>query len=99
MPAVAPRTIVEPKTRRPRLYRVLLLNDDFTPRTLVVAILEAEFRMSADEALQVMLDAHRCGLCVVAVFQKDVAETKAVRATDAAREKGYPLLFVVEPEK
>lgn len=99
MPAATPRTIVEPKTQRPRLYRVLLLNDDFTPREFIVTVLKAEFRMSADEALGVMLDALRCGLCVVAVFQKDVAETKAARATDAAREKGYTLLFAVEPEK
>lgn len=99
MPVTAPRTVVKPKTQRPRLYKVLLLNDDFTPREFVVTVLKAEFRMSADQAQKVMITAHRQGLCVVAVFQKDVAETKAARATDAAREKGYPLLFAVEPEK
>ncbi len=99
MPVATPRTVVRPKTQKPKLYRVLLLNDDFTPRAFVVSVLAAEFRMSADQAEQVMITAHRRGLCVVAVFQKDVAETKATRATDAAREKGFPLLFAVEPEK
>ena len=98
MPVTAPRTVVKPKTQRPKLYKVLLLNDDFTPREFVVTVLKAEFRMNADQAQKVMITAHRHGLCVVAVFQKDVAETKAARATDAAREKGYPLLFAVEPE-
>jgi ATP-dependent Clp protease adaptor protein ClpS len=98
MPVAAPRTAARPKTQRPKLYRVLLLNDDFTPREFVVTVLKAEFSMNADQAQRVMITAHRRGLCVVAVFQKDVAETKAARATDAAREKGYPLLFAVEPE-
>ncbi len=99
MPVTTPRTVVKPKTQKPKLYKVLLLNDDFTPREFVVSVLAAEFRMSADQAQRVMITAHRHGLCVVAVFQKDVAETKAARATDAAREKGFPLLFAVEPEK
>ena len=99
MPVAAPRTAVKPKVQQPKLYKVLLLNDDFTPREFVVGVLKAEFRMNADQAQRVMIGAHRRGLCVVAVFQKDVAETKAARATDAAREKGYPLLFAVEPEK
>lgn len=98
MPVAAPRTTVKPKVQQPKLYRVLLLNDDFTPREFVVSVLAGEFRMSAEQAQRVMITAHRRGLCVVAVFQKDVAETKAARATDAAREKGYPLLFAVEPE-
>ncbi|CAG0969866.1 MAG: ATP-dependent Clp protease adapter ClpS [Rhizobiaceae bacterium] len=98
MPVAAPRTVAKPKTQHPKLYKVLLLNDDFTPREFVVTVLKAEFRMSADQAQRVMITAHRRGLCVVAVFQRDVAETKAARATDAARDKGYPLLFAVEPE-
>lgn len=99
MPVAAPRAAAKPKTRRPKLYKVLLLNDDYTPREFVVTVLKAEFRMSADQAQRVMITAHRRGLCVVAVFPKDVAETKAARATDAARQEGYPLLFAVEPEK
>src|SRR5712672_3008967 len=86
-------------TERPRLHKVILVNDDFTPREFVVMVLKAEFRMSEDQALRVMITAHRRGVCVVAVFTKDVAETKATRATDAGRAKGYPLLFTTEPEE
>lgn len=94
-----PRTATKPKTERPRLYKVILLNDDYTPREFVVSILKAEFRMNEAQAYRVMITAHQRGLCVVAVFTKDVAETKATRATEAGREKGYPLQFVAEPEE
>ena len=96
---VKPRTKVKPKTQRPPLYKVILLNDDFTPREFVVKVLEAVFRMNEDQAYRVMMTAHRRGVCVVAVYAKDVAETKATRATDAGRSKGYPLLFTTEPEE
>jgi ATP-dependent Clp protease adaptor protein ClpS len=88
-----------PKTERPRLYKVILVNDDFTPREFVVRILKAEFRMNESQARQVMMTAHQRGSCVVAVFVRDVAETKASRATDMARKEGYPLLFTTEPEE
>ena len=91
------RTIL--KVERPRLYKVMLLNDDFTPRAFVVLILKAEFRMNESQAQQVMLTAHKRGACVVAVYVQDIAETKATRATDMARQKGYPLLFTTEPEE
>ncbi len=94
-----PRTKVLPKTERPRLHKVILVNDDFTPREFVVTVLKGEFRMSEDQAYRVMITAHRLGVCVVAVYTKDVAETKATRATDAGRSKGYPLLFTTEPEE
>ena len=94
-----PRTRVQVKTERPRLYKVLLLNDDYTPREFVVAVLMGEFRMSEDQVHRVMITAHRRGLCVVAVFTKEVAETKATRATEAGRSKGYPLQFTIEPEQ
>ena len=94
-----PRTKVRLKTERPRLHKVILINDDYTPREFVVAVLKAEFRMNADQAYRVMITAHRRGACVVAVFTKDVAESKATRATDAGRSKGYPLLFTTEPEE
>jgi ATP-dependent Clp protease adaptor protein ClpS len=89
----------EMKVERPRLHKVILVNDDYTPREFVVTILKAEFRMSEDQALRVMVTAHQRGVCVVAVFTKDVAETKATNATDAGRSKGYPLLFTTEPEE
>src|ERR1700745_2992220 len=93
------RTKVKPKTERPRLHKVILVNDDFTPREFVVTVLKAEFRMKKDQAYNVMITAHRRGVCVVAVFAKDVAETKATRATDMGRSKGYPLMFTTEPEE
>ena len=94
-----PKTRVKTKVERPRLYKVILINDDYTPREFVVTILKAEFRMTEDQAYKVMITAHRLGVCVVAVFTRDVAETKATRATDAGRAKGYPLLFTTEPEE
>jgi len=97
--ALKPRTEIKPKTERPKLHKVILVNDDFTPREFVVRVLKAEFRMSEDEAHKVMITAHRRGVCVVAVFTKDVAETKATRATDAGRAAGFPLLFTTEPEE
>lgn len=87
------------KTERPKLYKVILLNDDFTPREFVVTVLKGEFKLSEDQAHRVMITAHRRGACVVAVFTRDVAETKATRATDAGKAKGYPLLFTTEPEE
>jgi ATP-dependent Clp protease adaptor protein ClpS len=94
-----PRTDTKPKTQRPRLHKVILLNDDYTPREFVVVVLKAEFRMNEDQAYRVMMTAHRRGACVVSVYPQDIAETKATRATDAARGKGYPLLFTTEPEE
>lgn len=96
---VKPRVRTRLKVERPKLYKVILLNDDFTPREFVVRVLKAEFRMSEDQAHRVMITAHRRGVCVVAVFTRDVAETKATRATDAGKAAGYPLMFTVEPEE
>lgn len=94
-----PRTGTALKTARPRLHKVILVNDDYTPREFVVTVLKAEFRMSEDQAYRVMMTAHRKGACVVAVYTQDVAETKAARATEAGRLKGYPLMFTTEPEE
>ena len=92
------KTRSKTRTARPPLYKVMLLNDDFTPREFVVRVLKAEFRMSEDQAHRVMVTAHTKGSCVVAVFTREVAEDKATRATDMARSEGYPLLFTTEPE-
>lgn len=94
-----PRTRTKPKVERPKLHKVILVNDDFTPREFVVRVLKAEFRVTDDQAYRIMITAHRRGVCVVAVFTKDVAETKATRATDAGKAAGYPLLFTTEPEE
>ena len=96
---IKPTTKVRAKSERPRLHKVILVNDDYTPREFVVMILKAEFRMNEDQARRVMITAHRRGACVVAVYTKDVAEAKATNATDAGRSKGYPLLFTTEPEE
>ena len=93
------RVEVKTKTKRPPLHKVILVNDDYTPREFVVTVLKGEFRMSEDQAYRVMITAHRRGVCVVAVFAKDIAETKATRGTEAGRRKGYPLLFTTEPEE
>src|SRR5438270_7168701 len=97
--ASKPRTKTRLKTERPRLHKVILVNDDYTPREFVVTVLKAEFRMNQEQAYQVMITAHKRGVCVVAVFAQDVAETKATRGTEAGRRKGYPLLFTTEPEE
>jgi len=96
---VKPSTKTRTKVERPKLHKVILVNDDYTPRDFVVRVLQAEFRMTEDQAHKVMITAHQRGVCVVAVFTRDVAETKATRATDAGRAKGYPLLFTTEPEE
>jgi ATP-dependent Clp protease adaptor protein ClpS len=98
-PTTRPRVKVRVKTERPRLHKVILINDDFTPREFVVTVLKGEFRMNEDQAYRVMITAHKRGVCVVAVYTKDVAETKATRGTEAGRSKGYPLLFTTEPEE
>ena len=97
--SVATRPKIKPKVERPRLYKVILINDDYTPREFVVRVLKGEFRMGEERANMVMLTAHRLGSCVIAVYPQDVAETKAARATDAGQQKGYPLQFITEPEE
>src|SRR6201988_5108236 len=77
---VKPKTKVKTKTERPRLHKVILVNDDYTPREFVVSVLKAEFRMNEGEAYKVMMTAHRRGVCVVAVYAKAIAETQSRRA-------------------
>jgi ATP-dependent Clp protease adaptor protein ClpS len=96
---VKPRPQTKPKTQRPPLYKVILINDDYTPREFVVLVLKAVFRMNEDQAYRVMMTAHQKGACVIAVYARDVAETKANDATDLAKQKGYPLSFTTEPEE
>jgi ATP-dependent Clp protease adaptor protein ClpS len=96
---VKPRTAVRTKTQPPPLYKVILLNDDYTPREFVVQVLKAVFRMNESQAHRVMLTAHQRGACVIAVFTRDVAETKAKEATELGKMNGYPLFFTTEPEE
>ena len=93
------RTDTVLKTAKPPLHKVILFNDDYTPREFVVRLLKAEFRVPEAQASAIMLTAHTKGACVVAVFTKEVAEEKATRATDFAQQHGFPLLFGTEPEE
>jgi ATP-dependent Clp protease adaptor protein ClpS len=94
-----PRGKAKLKPERPRLHKVILINDDYTPREFVLIVLQKVFRMSEDEAWPVMMTAHQKGACVVAVYTKDVAETKADEGTQMGREAGHPLQFTTEPEE
>ena len=87
----------KPKIKRPRLYKVMLENDDFTPREFVVKVLKTVFRMSDDEAYLIMMAAHQQGNAVVSVYTRDIAESKANEATGMAKEAGHPLMFTIEP--
>lgn len=94
-----PTTKTKPKVERPKLYKVLLLNDDYTPRDFVTLVLKAVFRMSEEAGYRVMMTAHKMGTSVVMVAAKDIAETKATEAVDLAKEAGFPLMFTTEPEE
>src|SRR5476651_1610347 len=97
--AVKPLTKTKPKIQRPPLWKVILLNDDFTPREFVVQVLKAVFRLNENQATRVMLTAHQRGACVIAVYTQDVAETKAKEATEMGKAQGYPLYFTTEKEE
>lgn len=92
--AVAP---AKPKLKRPPLYRVILLNDDYTPMEFVVQVLEQFFGMNREKATQVMLAVHTKGKGVCGIYPQDIAETKASQVNESARESGHPLLCDVEP--
>ncbi len=94
-----PRVEIELRTERPKLHKVILVNDDFTPREFVVTVLKAVFRMNESQAYRVMMTAHQRGACVIAVYTKDVADTKAKEATEMGKSKGYPLYFTTENEE
>ena len=96
--STTPRTETRSKTARPPLYKVILLNDDFTPRDFVVKVLKSVFRMGEGEALGVMLTAHQLGAAVVAVFTREIAEEKLRRAHDMAAAEDHPLAFTSEKE-
>lgn len=87
-----------PKTQRPPLYKVLLLNDDFTPMEFVVHILERLFSMTHAQAIEIMLTVHRKGLAVVGVFSHEIAETKVMQVMELARRQQHPLQCTMEKE-
>lgn len=91
-------TETRPKTARPPMYKVLLLNDDYTPMEFVVHILERFFSMDHAQAFEIMLTVHKKGLAVVGVFSYEVAETKVAQVMDLARQNQHPLQCTMEKE-
>ena len=87
-----------PKLKRPPLYRVLLINDDFTPMEFVVHVLERFFGLSHAQAFEIMLTVHKKGLAVVGVFSHEIAETKVAQVMDFARRHQHPLQCTMEKE-
>jgi len=89
-------TKVEKKTKKPPLYKVLMLNDDYTPMEFVVYALEHFFNKSTDEATQIMLHIHGKGVGICGVFTYEIAETKVNQVTDFARKNKHPLQCTME---
>lgn len=86
----------KPKLKQPPLYKVVLLNDDYTPMEFVVEILETFFHMTREKATQVMLTVHTQGKGVCGIYTRDVAETKAAQVNQYSRENQHPLLAEIE---
>ncbi len=86
----------KPKLKRPPLYKVVMLNDDYTPMEFVVEILERFFYMNREKATHVMLTVHTKGKAVCGVYSRDVAETKAAQVNQYARQNEHPLLCEIE---
>ncbi|OTG83139.1 ATP-dependent Clp protease adapter ClpS [Acinetobacter sp. ANC 4648] len=88
-----------PEFKRPPLYAVVLMNDDYTPMDFVIEILQQYFALNLDQATQVMLTVHYEGKGVAAVYPRDIAETKANLVNNYARSQGHPLLCQIEPQE
>ena len=88
---------IEPKLKKPPLYRVVIFNDDYTPMEFVVYVLQTFFGIDKDKATQIMLAIHTHGKGVCGIFTKEVAETKSVQVNNFARENEHPLISEIEP--
>ncbi len=86
----------KPKLKRPSMYKVILLNDDYTPMEFVVHVLEKFFGMNREKATNVMLNVHTKGVGVCGVFTREIAETKVVFVNDYAKQSEHPLLCTME---
>jgi ATP-dependent Clp protease adaptor protein ClpS len=91
-------TETKTKTQKPPLYKVMLLNDDYTPMEFVVHVLERFFGITHDQAVDIMLTVHKKGLAVVGVFSFEIAETKVTQVMDYARRNQHPLQCTMEKE-
>lgn len=89
----------EPEIKRPPMYKVILLNDDYTPMDFVVHILEKFFFMSREKATQIMLNVHTQGRGLCGVYSRDVAETKVAQVNNYSRQNSHPLMCVMEPDE
>ena len=89
-------TRTETRTKKPSLYKVLLLNDDYTPMEFVVHVLERFFQKNREEATRIMLHVHRRGVGVCGVFTYEVAETKVTQVMDLARQNQHPLQVTID---
>ena len=88
---------IEPKLKKPPLYRVVIFNDDYTPMEFVVYVLQTFFGIDRDKATQIMLAIHTHGKGVCGIFTKEVAETKSAQVNNFARENEHPLISEIEP--
>jgi ATP-dependent Clp protease adaptor protein ClpS len=95
-PATSVITKVKPKTKRPNLYRVLILNDDYTPMEFVVHVLEKFFQKDVEAATKIMLHVHHNGIGECGIFTYEIAETKVTQVMDFARKHQHPLQCVME---
>lgn len=95
---IAVITQTKPKTKRPPLYKVLLLNDDYTPMEFVVMVLERFFGLNHAQSVEIMLTVHKKGVAVVGVFAFEIAETKVAQVMDFARRNQHPLQCTMEKE-
>ncbi len=91
-------TKTRPKTKKPSLYKVLILNDDYTPMEFVVHVLERFFAKPREEAIQIMLHVHRHGVGICGVYTFEVAETKVTQVIELARRHQHPLQCTMEKE-
>lgn len=91
-------TIQKPKLKRPRLYKVLLHNDDYSTMDFVVLVLQKYFNKPFDEAQRIMLDVHKEGIGVCGVYTFEIAEAKTAQVIQFARDNGQPLMCSFEPE-
>ena len=89
----------QPQLKRPPLYVVVLMNDDYTPMDFVIEILQQYFALNLDQATQVMLTVHYEGKGIAGVYPRDIAETKANQVNNYARSQGHPLLCQIEPQE
>ena len=97
-PGVGIATRTKPKTKKPDMFKVLLLNDDYTPMEFVVQVLQDVFHRDRDTAMRIMLHVHQKGVGICGVYSYEVAETKVSKVVDSARQNQHPLQCTMERE-